>query len=183
MIKVLSDREVRESASSEPLPVGMAGETIRSTSRVFDWCDDFRGTLTRPPGAQFRSDVMVSHIMGGTTAAWVERGVCGEPPVVYLPGDSMEPWWKWLRRDDARGPLTPDEYDWTVLRRETMGSEVVYVMAATQVDGIGVLATWEKQSDGSWRVRAVDTEQVNDVTDWHEGEPVKPTPPSKALIL
>ncbi len=57
------------------------------------------------------------------------------------------------------------------------------VLAAGSVDGIGVLATWRRRADGTWEVRACDTEQAIEVEDFHEGEPVPPNPPAYLLEM
>ena len=52
--------------------------------------------------------------------------------------------------------------------------------AASQCDGIGILAKWILQKDGSWKVYAIDTEGADgfeEVTEFGEEEPVPPTPP------
>lgn len=60
------------------------------------------------------------------------------------------------------------------------GTQLSELMAASCEEGIGIIATWELQSDGSWKVEAMDTEgqEMREVTDFHEGEPVPPTPPT-----
>lgn len=55
---------------------------------------------------------------------------------------------------------------------------VCELMAATCVDGIGVIAEWVRIPAG-WQVSAMDTEEPKwaEVTDFHEGEPVPKSPP------
>lgn len=65
------------------------------------------------------------------------------------------------------------------LTRDDVGT--IELLAATCVDGIGCIARWVRREEGGWDVSAMDTEGgagMQPVTDWHEGEPVPPEPPT-----
>ena len=69
--------------------------------------------------------------------------------------------------------------------------KVIHLMAAANIDGIGVIATWEldeswrprSKATGPhpWKVAAVSSEEVKPVTDFHEGEAVPAEPPHGLL--
>lgn len=69
---------------------------------------------------------------------------------------------------------------WYRLTSIHRGADLVELLAACCVDGIGVIARWERREDGGWDVSAMDTEGegMKPVTDFHEGESVPPTPPA-----
>lgn len=96
---------------------------------------------------------------------------CGEDPNIEIamiddPGFAMPRW--------------EGGYLWHVLSTIRVGKELREMLAASCVDGIGVMARWMRRDDGTWEVKAVDTESddMKPVTDFHEGESVPPEPPT-----
>ncbi|MDP3937320.1 MAG: hypothetical protein Q8R92_04195 [Deltaproteobacteria bacterium] len=77
--------------------------------------------------------------------------------------------------------MADSDYNWTALTRLRCGAVVEEVMAATQMDGIGVIASWLLRRDGTWRVRAVDTELGDWITEFGPEEGVPPEPPANLL--
>ena len=65
---------------------------------------------------------------------------------------------------------------WKILSTIKRGKQLREMMAASCIDGIGVIATWKLRNDGQWDVFAVTTEQSTPIFDWHEGEPVPRDP-------
>lgn len=79
-----------------------------------------------------------------------------------------------------------DHLVWHRLNMLCVGDQVTELMAASEDDGIGFIARWIRQEDGTWSVWAIDTESdqgMQRVTDFHEGEPIPPEPPPALLKL
>lgn len=68
---------------------------------------------------------------------------------------------------------------WKRLSHLSTDGKVTEIMAATSDDGIGILAEWILNPDGTWTVFAMDTEggPWEEITDFGEGECVPPQPP------
>lgn len=61
------------------------------------------------------------------------------------------------------------------------GVGTIELLAATCIDGIGCMAQWLRQLDGTWEVWAWDTEGQGEMTrviNFGDDEPVPPTPPT-----
>lgn len=80
----------------------------------------------------------------------------------------------------ALAPVAGSHLRWHRLVSLRCGGELIELLAATCVDGIGVIARWTYRPGGGWDVEAMDTEGggMEPVTDFHEGEPVPPEPPT-----
>ena len=77
--------------------------------------------------------------------------------------------------------LTVFEYmRWHRLNSISDTQGVIELLATADCDGIGIMARWCREVDGSYTVSAISSEsgEWEHVTDFHEGEPVPRNPPS-----
>lgn len=82
----------------------------------------------------------------------------------------------------ALAPVAGSHLRWHRLNSITCDGKLIELLAATCEDGIGIIARWTRheRGEGGWDVEAMDTEScdMEFVTDFHEGEPVPPEPPT-----
>lgn len=89
--------------------------------------------------------------------------VIGESVVTYKHGRSEGKPRQWQGRPHFSFPLPKPERSgdnglrWHKLTEEKSGTHVIGVMGATCIDGIGVIANWERIGEG-WEVTVIDTE-------------------------
>lgn len=68
-------------------------------------------------------------------------------------------------------------YEWHLLEKVTSNGRVTEVMAAANIDGIGVLAVWTLDDNNKWVAKAIDTEGgLKPIRD-DDGEAVPAKPP------
>lgn len=71
--------------------------------------------------------------------------------------------------------------EWHMLDSIRLGTKLTELLAATSVDGIGVIARWTLRDDGKWDVSAMDTEGdhgMQPVTEFGDEEAIPAEPPA-----
>lgn len=90
-------------------------------------------------------------------------------------------------RDIFKDNKLPPTFDpksglrWHMLSNIKDDMGIIELVAATTVDGIGVIARWCRQEDRGWRVSAIDSEStrgMQEITNFGEGECVPLEPPT-----
>jgi hypothetical protein len=117
-------------------------------------------------------DILVNHLP--RVVEGLEKGYVDENQILVIYDHAVR------ARVLTEQPEVGNAPSWHHLSSLREGDQLTELLASTSEDGIGIIARWMRRDDGTWAVTAMDTEGkggMKRVTDFHEGEPVPPTPP------